>query len=63
MDKRTQDRIFELRVEIAALQKENSAYAHKGAHTATESHTHELRRGRLEAIKKELMRLRPRSAS
>jgi hypothetical protein len=62
VDKRTQDRIFELRVEIVALQKENSAYAHKGSHTAAERHTHELRRKRLEAIKEELLR-RPQGST
>ena len=63
MDKRTQDRIFELRVEIAALQQENSTYVQQVAHTAAESHTHDLRRERLQAIKEELLRIPPGSAS
>lgn len=63
VDQRTKDRIFELRVEIAALQQENSAYAQQGSHTAAERHTHELRRKRLESIKVDLMRLPPGSTS
>jgi hypothetical protein len=63
VDERTLERLLELRLEIAALQQENSAYAWRNFHTAPERHTHGLRRERLEAIKEELMRLRTESTS
>ncbi len=58
MDEGTLECLLELRLEIAALQEENSAYARQNFHTAPERHTHGLRRERLEAIKEELMYLR-----
>ena len=63
MDERILERLLELRLEIAELQQENSAYARQDFHATPERHTHELRRERLEAIKQELMRLRPGSPS
>lgn len=59
MDEPILERLLELRLEIAALQYENSAYARQDFHTVPERHTHGLRRERLEAIKGELTRLRP----
>jgi hypothetical protein len=53
------EHLLELRLEIAALQQENSAYARQDFHTAAQRHTHGLRRERLEAIKQDLTRLRP----
>jgi hypothetical protein len=56
----TQQRILELRIEIAALQKQNSTYAQQPFHMPAARHIHDLRRVRLEAIKDELMRLNKR---
>ena len=53
------ERLLELRLEIAALQQENSAYARQDFHTAAQRHTHGLRRERLEAIRQDLTSLRP----
>jgi hypothetical protein len=56
----TQQRISELRDEIAALQKENVTYAQKAFHMPSARHGHDLRRLRLEAIKDELVRMNKR---
>jgi hypothetical protein len=63
MDEQTLDRLLELRLEIAALSLENSAFAERECATAAEKHTQELRRERLETIKEELLRLRPARTS
>jgi hypothetical protein len=57
MDAFTQRRISELRIEIAALQKENSTYAQQPFHLRAARYAHDIRRERLEAIKEELMHL------
>ena len=57
MDAFTQQRVLELRQEIASLQRDNESYRGQKRHTASETNTNELRRLRLLAIKEELMRL------
>jgi hypothetical protein len=57
MDAFTQQRISELRDEIAALQRQNTAYAQQGLHTRAAIHTRDLRQERLQAIKEELTHL------
>ena len=54
MDSFTQQRVLELRREIAALQCDNESYLHQKRHTDSEFNTNELRRRRLWAIKKTL---------
>ena len=61
MDSFTQQRVLELRQEIAALQRDNESYLHQKRHTDSEFNTNELRRRRLWAIKEELLRLSGRS--
>ena len=60
MDAFTQQRVLELRQEIAELQRDNESYQRKGSHTESEVNTNELRRLRLLAIKGELVRLSER---
>ena len=57
MDAFTQQRVLELRQEIASLQRDNESYRWQKRHTASEVNTNELRRLRLLAIKEELLRL------
>jgi hypothetical protein len=57
VDSFTQQRVLELREEIAALQRDNESYRRKRSHTDSELNTNELRRLRLLAIKEELLRL------
>jgi hypothetical protein len=57
MDAFTQQRVLELRQEIAALQRDNESYQRQKRRTDSESNTNELRRLRLLAIKEELTRL------
>jgi len=52
----TQQRVWELRREIAAVQRDNESYRGQKRHTASEINTNELRRLRLLAIKVELLR-------
>jgi hypothetical protein len=60
VDSFTQQRVLELRHEIAALQRDNESYRRQKRHTDSEFNTNELRRLRLLAIKEELLRtLRP----
>ena len=61
MDSFTQQRVLELRKEIAALQRDSESYRRKRSHTDSELNTNELRRLRLLAIKEELLRLSQRS--
>lgn len=53
----TQQRVLELREEIARLQHENESYRRQKCHTDSELKYNELRRLRLLAIKEELLRL------
>lgn len=57
MDLFTQQRVLELRDEIAALRRENQLYKRTRSHTDSEFQTNELRRLRLQAIKEELLKL------
>ena len=57
VDSFTQQRVLDLRKEIAALQRENELYKRNRSHTGSEYQTNELRRVRLQAIKEELLRL------
>jgi hypothetical protein len=57
LDSFTQQQVFALRQEIAALQRANEWHRRKKYHTASEVNTDELRRFRLLAIKEELLRL------
>ena len=57
MDSFTQQRVLELRREIAVLQRDNESYRLQKRHTDSEFNTNELRRLRLLAIKEELLRL------
>ena len=57
MDAFTQQRVLELRQEIAALQHDNESFRWQKRHTASEENTNELRRLRLLAIKEELLRM------
>ena len=61
LDSFTQQRVLELRKEIAALQRDNESYQWKSYHSTPEFHTNELRRVRILAIKEELLRLSGRS--
>jgi len=61
VDSFAQQRVLELREEIAALQRDNESYQRKRNHTDSEFNTNELRRLRLLAIKEELLRLSGRS--
>jgi hypothetical protein len=53
----TQQRVLELRQEIAALQSENESYRRQKRHTDSEVNNDDLRRLRLLAIKEELVRM------
>ena len=57
MDSFTQQRVFELRKEIATLQRENELYKGNRSHTDSEFNANESRKLRLVAIKEELLRL------
>jgi len=57
VDAFTQQRVLELRHEIASLQRDNESYRWQKRHTASGINTNELRRLRLLAIKEELLRL------
>ena len=57
MDSFTQQRVLELRQEIASLQRDYESYRGQKRHTDSEFNTNELRRLRLLAIKEELTRL------
>ena len=57
MDAFTQQRVLELRQEIASLQRDNESFRWQKRHTASEDNTNELRRFRLLAIKEELLRM------
>jgi hypothetical protein len=57
VDALSQQRIVELRQEIASLQRHNESYRLKERHTASEVNSNELRRLRLLAIQEELLRL------
>ena len=61
MDSFTQQRVLELREQIAALQRDNESYQRRERHTDSEFNTNELRKLRLVAIKEELLRLSGRS--
>ena len=62
MDAFTQQRVLELRQEIASLQRDNESFRWQKRHTASEDNTNELRRFRLLAIKEELLGMtEPRS--
>jgi hypothetical protein len=61
VDAFTQQRVLELRHEIAELQQDNESYRWHERHTAAEINTNELRRLRLLAIKEELMGLNERA--
>ena len=61
MDSFTQQRVLELRHEIAARQRDNESYRWQKRHTDSEFNTNELRKLRLVAIKEELLRLSGRS--
>jgi hypothetical protein len=61
VDSFTQQRVLELREEIAAIQRDNESYQRKKSHSDSEFNTNELRRLRLLAIKEELLRLSGRS--
>lgn len=57
VDSFTQQRVLELRKEIATLQHENELYRQKKYHGPAEFNNNELRRLRLLAIQEELLRL------
>jgi hypothetical protein len=57
VDAFTQQRVLELRQEIASLQRDNESFRWQKRHTASEDNTNELRRFRLLAIKEELLRM------
>jgi hypothetical protein len=57
VDEFTQQRVLELRQEIALLQRDNESYRWQKRRTASEDNTNELRRVRLWAIKEELLRM------
>ena len=57
MDSFTQQRVLELREEVAALQRENESYRQHKRHSSSEVNANELRTLRLIAIKEELIRL------
>ena len=61
MDAFTQQRVLELRQEIASLQRDNESYQLRNRHTAAEANTNDLRRFRLLAIREELLRLNKRA--
>jgi hypothetical protein len=61
LDSFTQQRVLELRQEIAALQRDSESYRRQQRHADSEFHTNELRRLRLVAIQEELLRLSGRS--
>ncbi|MGC1644759.1 MAG: hypothetical protein WA741_02935 [Candidatus Sulfotelmatobacter sp.] len=57
MDSFTQQRVVELRKQIAAVQRDNELYQRKKHHTVPEDDNQALRRLRLLAIKEELLRM------
>jgi hypothetical protein len=57
VDAFSQQRVLELRQEIASLQRHNESFRWQKRHTASEDNTNELRRFRLLAIKEELLRM------
>jgi hypothetical protein len=57
VDAFTQQRVLELRQEIASLHRDNESFRWQKRHTASEDNTNELRRFRLLAIKEELLRM------
>ena len=57
MDAFTQERVLELRLEIASLQQDNDLYQLHTRHSAEDSRLSEVRRLRLLAIKEELLRM------
>ena len=57
MDAFNQQRVLELRQEIAVLQHDNESYGLKEHRTASEVNNNKLRRLRLLAIQEELLRL------
>jgi hypothetical protein len=61
VDAYTQQRVLELRKEIARLQRENDIYRRQEHRTASQENQNELRRLRLVAIQDELLRLSGRS--
>lgn len=60
LDQFSQQRVLELRQEIASLQRDNETYNSQPHHTRSESNTNKLRRLRLLAIREELLRLNKR---
>jgi len=61
VDSFTQQRVMELRKEIAALQRDNESYRRQQRHADSEFNSNESRKLRLVAIKEELLRLSGRS--
>jgi hypothetical protein len=57
VDELTQQRVLELRQEIASLQRDNESYRWQKRRTASEDNANQLRRFRLWAIKEELVRM------
>jgi hypothetical protein len=57
MDAFSQQRVLELRQEIASLQRDNDLYRSNWYHTASDTKSNHLRRLRLVAIQDELLRL------
>jgi hypothetical protein len=57
VDAFTQERVLELRQEIASLQHDNDLYRLHTRHSAEDSRLSEVRRLRLLAIKEELLRM------
>ena len=57
MDGFTQQRVLELRREIASLQHDNELYRLKERHAPSDVSSNELRKLRLLAIREELLRL------
>ena len=61
MDSFTQERVLELREEIAALRRQNEAFRKQQHRTVSQVNDHELRKRRLLEIKEELLSLGGRS--
>jgi hypothetical protein len=61
MDSVTQQRLLELRSEIAALRRDDESYRKHTHHTVSQDNIRELRRLRLVAIREELLTLSSRS--
>ena len=61
MDSFTQQRVLELREEIAALRRQNEVFRRQQHRTTSQVNDHELRKRRLLEIKEELLSLGGRS--